>query len=451
MNLPDEFKKMISFLPGLNIDSFLKSMEEKPPVCIRLNKRKSLKDELFEGMRPVKWCQSAYYLEERPEFIFDPRLHAGAYYVQEPSSTIYESITEILSKKLGTGPINVLDACAAPGGKSTAIINGLPDGSFLWANEYDRKRVGALRENLAKWGYPNYYVSNYDTSFFSSGEYRFDIVAVDAPCSGEGMMRKDEFAVRQWSRELVSGCSRLQREILENIIKAIKPGGFLIYSTCTFNHEENEGNVEFMVKDLHLDPVDLSLPKEWGIMSGLDTSYPVLRFMPHATEGEGLFVAVLRKPGEWERTPVYNMETIESAANAKKISLKDNGGKGRPADIEGKRGNERGKKRTRGLEEERIRKGSKDISRQKNCDLTEEELTRRILSIDFDKKEIPVVELDKKTSLAFLRGEAISLGADCEKGHVVVAYGGLTLGAVKNIGARANNLYPKSWRIRKNL
>ena len=397
-HLPLDFISMLHDLLGEEAEQLIESLNEPPITSVRLNRRKPGAE--FEGAEKVPWCPSGLYLKERPEFIFDPLLHAGAYYVQDASSMIYETVVEILLKKFkesidsddsteedshssslshsGIGCLKVLDLCAAPGGKTTAMINALPDGSEIIANEYTPKRVASLRENIAKWGYCPVNVTNKDSAFYALQGEVYDIVAVDAPCSGEGMMRKEEMARRQWSHQLVEQCSILQKEILDNAIKCLKPGGFLIYSTCTFNRQENEENVEFLAVNKGLIPVNPDFPDGWGISEGIGTTLPVYRFMPHKTKGEGLFLAVLQKPGVW--VPSYRK------------------------------------------------------------------------SLPPNKKEIdswPEVEVDKTTALSYLRGESIILPSGSPKGLVTITFKGLPLGEAKNIGSRANNHYPKAWRILK--
>ena len=380
--LKEDFKEMLQELLGTEADDMILALDEQPVTSIRLNKRKP--GALFEGSQPVDWCESGLYLKERPEFILDPLLHAGAYYVQDASSMIYETvISKLMSffrdESANTSPLflKVLDLCAAPGGKTTAMINALPDGCEIVANEYSQKRVGALKENLDKWGYPGVTVTNKDTKFYASVGESFDIVAVDAPCSGEGMMRKEEMARKQWSPGLVEQCATLQKEILSNAVESLKPGGFLLYSTCTFNRKENEENAEFIYSKLGLTPVDLKFPEEWGIPRGIKTEIPAYRFMPHKTKGEGLFLAVFRKPGDWE------------ASRKPRVTA------------------------------------------------------------NIETKNYPHVDLDKPTALAYLRRESIILPPDSPKGIVTITYKGLPLGEAKNIGSRANNLYPKNRRILK--
>lgn len=381
--IPEEFVKMLHDLMGDEADQLIVALSEAPVTSVRLNKRKPGAE--FADSEPVAWCKSGLYLKERPEFIFDPLLHAGAYYVQEASSMIYETVVrELLEKYLLLNRIKegkslkVLDLCAAPGGKATAIINAIPDGSEVTANEYSRKRVEALKENIERWGYPNVKITNRDSSYYAEQGENYDIVAVDAPCSGEGMMRKEEIARKQWCPELVDQCASLQKEIIRNAEKALRPGGFLIYSTCTFNRCENEENAEFIANELGLEPIDLGFSEDWGIQKGFSTDLPVLRFMPHKTKGEGLFLSVFRKPGEliMDKTP-YNPRTGEMVL------------------------------------------------------------------------KYPEVDVDKETAIKYLKRESITLPPEAPKGMVTITYRNLPLGPAKNIGSRANNLYPKNRRILK--
>lgn len=376
--LKEEFKEQLIKLLGHREASRLIEVLDEPPITsVRFNKRKPGAE--FPESIPVPWCKSGVYIPKRPEFILDPLLHAGAYYVQDASSMIYEALIEILIKKLHPlKPLKVLDLCAAPGGKSSAMINALNDVSIIVANEYSPKRVGILKENLFKWGFQNVTITNHDSSFFARQEEAYDIVAVDAPCSGEGMMRKEDMARVQWSEQLVMKCSVLQKDILRNAEKALKPGGFLIYSTCTFNKKENEENAEFIVKELGLIPFDPDFPKEWGIPRGIDTDLPVYRFMPHITQGEGLFLSVFRKEGQWQPSDFQNYITEKKEGN-----------------------------------------------------------------------DYPKIDVDEATALSYLRGESIVLPAETPRGMVTITFKGLPLGEAKNIGSRANNHYPKSWRILK--
>lgn len=403
-------------LLGPEAEEFLMAMDKSPVTSVRLNNRKPGAD--FPGATRVKWCDSGFYLPERPQFVLDPLLHAGAYYVQDASSMIYQTLAEIIAGQLKKNNLKVLDLCAAPGGKTTAMINGLPDGADIVANEISVKRVGALRENLCKWGYRPVKVTNRDSySFAEEGEI-YDIVAVDAPCSGEGMMRKDEDARSQWSPALIAQCAALQKEILSNAVQTLKPGGFLIYSTCTFNREENELNAEFIKNNLGLVPFDPEFPVEWGIMNGLGTDLPVYRFMPHHTNGEGLFVAVFKKniDAGFSEGSVPDKNLFPRAKN----DLKDRNGKDK--------------------------KAHKNFTpKTKELDVIPE--IDRILEIGYNDEKYPKVELSLEEARCYLRRESLRLSRDIPAGIIIVTYKGLPLGPAKNIGSRINNLYPKAWRV----
>ncbi|MDE7135735.1 MAG: RsmB/NOP family class I SAM-dependent RNA methyltransferase, partial [Muribaculaceae bacterium] len=265
----------------------------EPAVAVRVNPRKNA---MPSGMRKVPWADRGFYVDgERPRFTMDPALHQGRYYVQDPSSMALSAIVGQLAKESGHKPLLYIDACAAPGGKTTAAIDALPPGSLVVANEFDRRRADALTENVIKWGYPDCVVSQGDTARFCRLPEIADIIAVDAPCSGEGMMRKEDAAVEQWSDGLVERCAGLQRDILGNMWAALRPGGYLIYSTCTFNRHEDEENLEYIVNELGGEPVDLDLPLGSGIAGAIASPYPAYRFLPGKVEGEGLFSAVVRK------------------------------------------------------------------------------------------------------------------------------------------------------------
>lgn len=404
MTFNPDFAVLMHDLLGKDADLLLSALREKPVTSVRLNSRKP--GASFSGATPVPWCETGLYLPVRPTFTLDPFLHAGAYYVQDASSMIYREVIKHILSLLNEGcqdkclPVNLLDLCAAPGGKTTAMIDVIPDGSRVVANEYVASRVAPLRENLAKWGYPLTSVTNYDSSVFARQGENYDIVAVDAPCSGEGMMRKDPQAVAQWSMQLVEQCVALQKEILSNAVDALKPGGFLIFSTCTFNHFENEDNVDFICDNLGLENINPDFPAQWGIPGGIDTDKKVARFMPHVTQGEGLFLALFRKPGR------FIPSRLKSELPVPEIK--------------------------------KIIKGKKTILKPEIED---------ILSVSFNRDAIPHVEVPEALAVAYLRRESVVLPKDVPLGTVVLTYHDLPLGPANNIGSRANNLYPKNWRI----
>ena len=262
----------------------LEGLEREPLVSVRVNPFKMTLEGLREHFgaiagEAVEWAAGeAFYLTERPSFTLDPVFHAGGYYVQEASS-IY--VGGLFDKAVeGLAEPRVLDLCAAPGGKTTQILSHLGGRGHLVANEVIGSRVAILAENVAKWGCPNVTVTNSDASVLAAayrGREQFDVVVVDAPCSGEGMFRKGDVAVKNWSPGNVNLCAQRQRRIVSDIWPALRDGGYIIYSTCTFNHFEDEDNVAWIAEDLGAEVLSQR------------------HFYPGLDQGEGFFVAMLQK------------------------------------------------------------------------------------------------------------------------------------------------------------
>lgn len=423
--IPQDFKDMLAALPGVDAEALVRALDTPASVAVRFNSRKLplLKGspaEIFPGATPVEWCETGLRLPERPVFTLNPLLHAGLFYVQDPSSMIYRQVTSLLADKLSQSdnqkkPLKVLDFCAAPGGKTTAIIDALPDGSEIVANEFDGRRAGILRENLEKWGYPDIITTSDNSRSFSRLEDSFEIVTVDAPCSGEGMMRKEEVARSQWSESLTLRCADLQKEILSDIAGLVRPGGFLVYSTCTFNLHENEEVALFIRDTLGLEPISLPL-KGIGKASGqLTGDIPCVRFIPHLTDGEGLFLTVFRRPGSDQ----LSAKGAPLAEMLKRAGIRITG-VGLPSVSEKGEG-------------------------KKKIEIPD---SRSVLDVSANLHRHPVVELDEETAISYLRRESILLPAGTPAGYVTVAFRGVPLGLVKNLGNRANNLFPQAWRIR---
>ena len=277
----------------------LEALQGNASVSIRINQHKS---HLFnlDNLERVPWCPDGYYLPQRPLFSADPFLHLGHYYVQEASSMIVGELVKALLPATENGSL-VLDLCAAPGGKSTHIASVLNPSDVLVSNEVISSRTPILEENLAKWGVANHIVTRADSEFWGRSGLSFDVVVADLPCSGEGMFRKDPEALQQWSLGNVELCAQRQRRIVSEVWKAIKPGGFLIYSTCTFNRKENEDNL-LMLKDLPgFTPVSV---KSSGLSFLLETEPHMFRALPGMVKGEGFFVSVIQK----QTTEYHNAE-----------------------------------------------------------------------------------------------------------------------------------------------
>ena len=382
MQLPEDFVRETRLLMGEErFNRFMEAFNEDAPVSIRLNPSK-VSHAVGEK---VPWCKEGFYLSGRPQFTFDPLFHAGCYYVQEAASMFVTHVFRTFLSPLTShhSPLNTLDLCAAPGGKSTAVRTVLPEGSTLVSNEPIPTRAQILLENITKWGWPDCIVTNNYPRDFRKAKARFDIILCDVPCSGEGMFRKDPATISEWSLQNVEKCWRLQREIVADAWECLNPGGILIYSTCTYNIKENEENVRWILDTYEAEALDIPVDPSWNItgslLPGFDT--PVYRFIPGITRSEGLFMCVLRKKG------------VFSGSARKNIPLKT-------------------------------------------------------LSTDLPQGDFPRVDLPYQEALQYLRGEALVLPPDTPKGLVTVTYKGIPLGPVKNIGNRANNLYPKPWRIK---
>jgi 16S rRNA C967 or C1407 C5-methylase (RsmB/RsmF family)/NOL1/NOP2/fmu family ribosome biogenesis protein len=293
--LPQAFIDRIKTVLGDEYHQFESSMYEVSPVSIRLNSGIKLPDpKLFPDMQLsiVDWCLSGRYLAERPSFTLDPLFHAGSYYVQEAASMFVEQCVNVVKQY---GEIDyILDLCAAPGGKSTHLISLFPD-SLVVSNEVIRSRAAVLEENIVKWGRANTMITSCDPSAFRKLGHFFDFILVDAPCSGEGMFRKDPETLNEWSPENVKHCAARQMRIVRDVWDALKPGGFMLYGTCTYNIEENENTVKFIIENLGAESIPVDTGGYEGITPSLDKNIYAYRFFPHKTKSEGLFLSLVRK------------------------------------------------------------------------------------------------------------------------------------------------------------
>ena len=407
MQLPEEFVAYTRQIMGEErFQQYLKSFDEEVPVSIRLNPMK-LKGERWEvtGGEQVPWCQDGYYLPQRPNFTMDPLLHAGCYYVQEAASMFLDTVLRQITQKgrffLCNSLCNerflcnsALDLCAAPGGKSTLLRSVLPEDCVLYSNEPIRQRASILMENVTKWGYANHIVTNCYPKDYRRSKQKFDVILCDVPCSGEGMFRKDASTIGEWSVQNVEKCWRLQREIVADAWSCLNDGGLLIYSTCTFNTKENEENISWIIEELGGEVVPVDVKPEWHITGSLLEGFtkPVYRFIPGITRGEGLFMCILRKG------------------------------------------------KTSG--------GSAEYSHGGNKTFPRREQNIPTVGINSEPAASCAAELTYQQAIAYLRGEAVVLPPETPRGIVDVTFMGKALGQVKNIGTRANNLYPKPWRIK---
>jgi NOL1/NOP2/fmu family ribosome biogenesis protein/SAM-dependent methyltransferase len=352
----------------------------------------------------------------------------------------------------------MLDLCAAPGGKTTLAASLLPKGSLLVANELIRTRANILAENLIKWGNPDVVVTQSDPSSFSSLTDFFDLILTDVPCSGEGMFRKDPDAVSEWSADNVRLCASRQQDILRQCWSALRPGGCLIYSTCTYNRAENEDNVRWICEELGAELLEIPVLPEWDITGALDLSvdFPVYRFLPHKTRGEGFFLALLRKedgpsfPVRMPKSkPSGNSKKQQEIPDSVRSLLKNPEAHDFYIDRQGRicalrKGH---RPSLQQLEEKlRIVHAGIVLGEVKGKDLLPD--ISLALSTELNRSAVKTCELDLKQAISYLRREALVLPETCPLGWVLMQYVGHPLGWMKNIGNRANNAYPNEWRIR---
>ena len=457
--LPTDFIKYTQTLMG---DELYHQLEQgivkgESPASIRLNPFKCQHGEEVEG-EPIPWCPSTgRYLSSRPNFTFDPLLHAGMYYVQEASSMF----VDLAIRQLVHRPVMMLDLCAAPGGKSTCLRAALPEGSLLFSNEPMRTRSQILAENIQKFGHPDMIVTNNYPIDYKKSKLQFDIILTDVPCSGEGMFRKDDGAIEEWSLQNVENCWKLQREIVSDIWNCLKPGGILIYSTCTFNAHEDEENIAWICEELEAEPITLhDVENSWNITGNLiGSDIPVYRFLPGKTKGEGIFLAVLRKSGEQEDAATGKENKKEKKRKDKKGSkakapeipsgwLKDNDGFTAVCKGDATYAIPTSWKEIYDAADQHLKvihAGIKLGTDKGNGLIPDQSLA---LSTKLNKEAFPQVELSYEDAIRYLRKEAVNLPEGTPKGYVLVTYRQKPLGWEKNIGNRANNLYPQEWKIK---
>ncbi len=462
MTLPPDFTAQTRPLMGEErFKAFTRALEEEPPVSIRINPFKINldADAPAAGAQRVPWCQEGWYLDHRPLFTFDPLLHAGGYYVQEASSMM---VSHVVRQLINT-PVIALDLCAAPGGKSTAVRTSLPEGSLLISNEPIKLRAQILAENVEKFGHPDMMVANNYPRDYRKAGITFDLIVADVPCSGEGMFRKDEGAIEEWSLKNVEQCWKLQRSIIEDIWPTLRPGGLLIYSTCTYNSKEDEDNVAWIVNELGATVLQIPTASDWHITPALAGPYPAMRFIPGQTRGEGLFMAVLRKDGESENA--WN-QLQSSAPKDRKKARKNKAAntKQQSVAIDPSAWLE-GDYTLASLHDEcwaipqqwfplyeratsalRLLHAGVIIGTSKGRELIPHQCLA--MSTRLRPNAFPRVSISYPLAVSYLRKEAIVLPADAPRGIVLIEFEGHPLGFVKNIGNRANNLYPAEWKIK---
>lgn len=451
MNIPAQIIHQLKENFNTDISAFEEAHTKTVPVSVRLNPLKRACG--FEFSKPVPWASNAYYLPERPIFTNDPLFHAGCYYVQEASSMFVEqALTQTTNL---TKPLMVLDACAAPGGKSTLLASLLNEESLLVSNEVISTRVPVLTHNIAKWGTLNSIVTNNDPKDFARLPNFFDVMIVDAPCSGSGLFRKQEDAIEHWSEENVNHCSLRQQRILADLWPALKEDGILIYSTCSYSIEENESMCDYLCKNFSLESLQIKTQAEWAITETLSTKHMAFgyRFFPHLTQGEGFFLACFKKKTAEETNAKLNHHKL-----FKKISADENEGLKTLINAEGldfitfydevcgfsKSVTVEVNKVTSAL---KIKKLPLHIGQLKGKDF----IPHPYLAYQSIIKETVVkTDADVTVALQYLRKQPFTL-EESSKGFSLLTYKNFNLGWMKNLGNRINNYYPADWRILKEV
>jgi 16S rRNA C967 or C1407 C5-methylase (RsmB/RsmF family)/NOL1/NOP2/fmu family ribosome biogenesis protein len=445
--LPGDFLNRIETQKYIDAASLINALEEPSPVSIRVNRNKW--DGVPMESEPVPWCKGGYYLHERPSFTLDSLFHAGCYYPREASGMFLDQVfAQVISLP---EKARVLDLCGAPGGKSTHLADFTGKDGMLISNEVIRSRAPVLAETMTKWGTGKVLVSQNDPSAFRNMPDYFDMILVDAPCSGEGMFRT-QIAVDEWSMENAAMCAERQKRIISDIWPAIKENGYLVYSTCTFNPDENERNIRWLVSTNEAECIRLDVSSFPGIAEIDYEGIFGYGFYPGRIRGEGFFISVIRKTG---------IAAGESSRLKNKLP------------VPGKKDIETAAAWTGSLPDRLFRKGENLIALP--CESREFMSIEKHLNIiaggtllGFSKKDeyipspalalsqllkkdaFPVFELDYGEALRYLKRENLS-PAGMNEGWNIVTYNGVNLGFVKNIGKRTNNYFPVEWRIRMNL
>lgn len=446
--LPEGFIQRLKNQKYIDEEALLDALEEQSPVSIRINYSKWRSSPV--DAEPLPWCNSGFYLRNRPSYTLDPLFHSGCYYPQEASSMFLEQVIRQTTDSLDS--LRVLDLCGAPGGKSTHLSDMIGPGSVLVSNEVIRSRVTVLSETITKWGTGNTIVTQNDPSVIGRMAGFFDIILIDAPCSGEGMFRT-EVARKEWSVENSKHCSERQKRILMNIWPALKENGIMIYCTCTFSPGENEENIKWLIGKNEAECVRLNVSDFDGITEIDFQGIYGYGFYPGRIKGEGFFISAIRKTGRQAEIKVRTQWKTDLKPDKKDLEIAN---------------------RWTNFSQERMLKFGDELSTIP-CSLDEYLFIFRNLKIVKggtrvfkvrNNKYFPSFELALSTglkgeafpgnevglseALSFMRHDKFILH-NAPMGWNLITYNGINLGFVNNIGSRVNNYFPVEWRIKMNL
>ncbi|WP_241558592.1 RsmB/NOP family class I SAM-dependent RNA methyltransferase [Paracnuella aquatica] len=453
--VPPALLQSLQHLPGFDAQAFIDvHAQEEKITSIRVNPLKFTNDDLTSigggianTSEAVPWSRWGHYLPERPSFTFDPLFHAGCYYVQEASSMFLEqAITQLA---ILDQPLKVLDLCAAPGGKSTHLQSLISKESLLVSNEVIRQRAGILRQNMTKWGGANVVVTANDPQHFARLEGFFDVLVVDAPCSGSGLFRRDPEAINEWSPDAVQLCCGRQRRILSDALPCLAAGGLLVYSTCSYSAEEDEAIADWLVEEWGLENLSLEVAQSWGIVTSQspNTGSVGYRFFPDQVKGEGFYLACFRKgsggASRYKTTKPEAASSAEKAAVAPWIAagdfsiLKEGFLYALPAPL---------------LEAFSIIKANLYVQ-QAGVRLGEVMKGKLVPDHALALSEIitphlTATDLDLSEAIKYLQRLDLSVQPE-QRGWQLARFGGHNLGWMNALGNRINNYYPKEFRILK--
>lgn len=452
MQLPTSFIETIQHCKGFDQAAFEAVHQSGETVTsIRINSTKINDNIPFNPGKTdkVPWCSNGYYLGERPSFTADPLFHAGAYYVQDASSMFLE---EVMKQTVGLSqPLRVLDLCAAPGGKSTLLLSIIGKESLLVSNEVIKPRASILVENISKWGVANTVVTNNDPKDFKRLENYFDVIVIDAPCSGSGLFRKDAAAIEEWSEQNVLLCSQRQQRILADVMPALKNGGVLIYSTCSYSEAEDEAIADWLVEKFQMENTRLKIDSAWGIVETASQNHQAFgyRFYPDKIKGEGFFIAAFRKKENSNAGHQSTKNKLEKLSK-KEIEIASK-------HLQSSNDHLFFKQNSTTIAFPKIFEEDLSFIQQHlyikkagvklGSIIREDLIPEHELAIsNIISKALPSIEVDEETALQYLRRQDIKMDT-AHKGWMLITYRQLPLGWIKVLQGRINNYYPKEWRI----
>ncbi|RYG03814.1 MAG: RNA methyltransferase [Chitinophagaceae bacterium] len=449
--IPEALLKSLEGVAGFDREGFINvHAEGRQVTSVRYNPLKPV--DIPAAYSRIPWSGSGYYLPERPFFTFDPRLHAGVYYVQEASSMFLE---QAFHQSVDVeAPLRILDLCAAPGGKSTLLQSLISNESLLVSNDVIKSRSNILEENLTKWGAGNVVVTNNDPKDFAKLEGFFDVIVVDAPCSGSGLFRRDPTAIDEWSEQNVELCCQRQQRILADVYPALKKDGILIYSTCSYSESEDEEIADWLIDEFELTNIPLLFDSDWGIVqtSSIKHYAQGYRFYPDKVRGEGFFIACFKKNEgntlkfkQPKKSVLQRLSKEETAVvlpwlkDGAEISLWKHGDLiiAFPATL--------GDVLIALADKLYLRKAGIAIGKIAGKDLIPE---HSLALSDILNEKTVGISLNLQDALQYLRKEEVKMDIS-HRGWALVLYDGIKLGWIKVLSNRTNNYYPKEWRILK--